>query len=220
MTTLPFARPCRNCCPGPGYEVICFANSAALLSRRPADARSASCWTSTIPGRSGLDILKDLHAEDYPAPILLISDRRRHTHGRQRGSKRGARFHSEALSRQRNRRAAGTGHRGLCTPQVGRSPAKNIAVFPDASRCRRASARCWSNSPAAHRTRKPVSSSTNSTIEDHRANIMRKLKAKNAADLIRIVMTAAVDTWYERPLGIAAVNARQHAFTPRRREPS
>ena len=29
------------------------------------------------------------------------------------------------------------------------------------------------------------------TIEDHRANIMKKLGAKNAADLVRIVMTAA-----------------------------
>ena len=28
------------------------------------------------------------------------------------------------------------------------------------------------------------------TIEDHRANIMKKLGAKNAADLVRIVMTA------------------------------
>jgi FixJ family two-component response regulator len=28
------------------------------------------------------------------------------------------------------------------------------------------------------------------TIEDHRANIMKKLGARNAADLIRIVMTA------------------------------
>jgi FixJ family two-component response regulator len=29
------------------------------------------------------------------------------------------------------------------------------------------------------------------TIEDHRANIMKKLGARNAADLIRIVMTAS-----------------------------
>jgi DNA-binding NarL/FixJ family response regulator len=28
------------------------------------------------------------------------------------------------------------------------------------------------------------------TIEDHRANIMKKLGARNAADLIRIVLTA------------------------------
>ena len=29
------------------------------------------------------------------------------------------------------------------------------------------------------------------TIEDHRANIMKKLGARNAADLIRIVLTAS-----------------------------
>ena len=26
-----------------------------------------------IPGKSGLDILKELHGEDYPAPIFMIS---------------------------------------------------------------------------------------------------------------------------------------------------
>ena len=29
------------------------------------------------------------------------------------------------------------------------------------------------------------------TLEDHRANIMKKLGARNAADLVRIVMTAS-----------------------------
>src|ERR1700759_4871747 len=56
-----------------GYEVICFADGAALLSvarsRRPA----AILLDVHTPGKSGLDILRELHGEDYPAPIFMIS---------------------------------------------------------------------------------------------------------------------------------------------------
>src|SRR6202012_4017811 len=56
-----------------GYQVICFADGAALLA--VARTRSPACILLDvhIPGKSGLDILKELHAEDYPAPIFMIS---------------------------------------------------------------------------------------------------------------------------------------------------
>src|SRR6201986_532122 len=56
-----------------GYEVICFADGAALLAI--ARTRTPACILLDvhIPGRSGLDILKELHGEDYPAPIFIIS---------------------------------------------------------------------------------------------------------------------------------------------------
>src|SRR5499433_3145560 len=56
-----------------GYEVICFADGAALLS--VARTRTPACILLDvhIPGRSGLDILKELRGEDYPAPIFIIS---------------------------------------------------------------------------------------------------------------------------------------------------
>src|SRR5437660_10908026 len=56
-----------------GYQVICFADGAALLS--VARSRSPACILLDvhIPGKSGLDILKELHGEDYPAPIFMIS---------------------------------------------------------------------------------------------------------------------------------------------------
>ena len=58
-----------------GYQVVCFADGAALLA--VARSRSPLCifLDVHIPGRSGLDILKELHAEDYPAPIFMISGR-------------------------------------------------------------------------------------------------------------------------------------------------
>lgn len=56
-----------------GYQVICFADGAALLA--VARTRTPSCILLDvhIPGKSGLDILKELHGEDYPAPIFMIS---------------------------------------------------------------------------------------------------------------------------------------------------
>src|SRR5881396_2834756 len=56
-----------------GYQVICFADGAALLA--VARTRTPSCVLLDvhIPGKSGLDILRELHGEDYPAPIFMIS---------------------------------------------------------------------------------------------------------------------------------------------------
>src|ERR1700760_3408335 len=56
-----------------GYEVICFADGAALLSVARSRTPSAILLDVHIPGKSGLDVLKELHGEDYPAPIFMIS---------------------------------------------------------------------------------------------------------------------------------------------------
>src|SRR6201747_3103619 len=56
-----------------GYQVICFADGAALLA--VARTRTPACILLDvhIPSKSGLDVLKELHGEDYPAPIFMIS---------------------------------------------------------------------------------------------------------------------------------------------------
>src|ERR1700748_846160 len=56
-----------------GYEVICFAGGAALLAIAPSRPPACMLLDVHIPGKSGLDILKELHGEDYPAPIFIIS---------------------------------------------------------------------------------------------------------------------------------------------------
>src|SRR6201986_5171516 len=56
-----------------GYEVICFADGAALLSVARSRTPSAILLDVHIPGKSGLDVLKELHGGDYPAPIFMIS---------------------------------------------------------------------------------------------------------------------------------------------------
>src|SRR3984957_8540076 len=56
-----------------GFHATCFAEGAALLASAHTVIPACIILDVNIPGRSGLDILKQLNAEDYPAPIFVIS---------------------------------------------------------------------------------------------------------------------------------------------------
>ena len=56
-----------------GFHATCFAEGAALLASTRTVVPACIILDVNIPGRSGLDILKQLNAEDYPAPIFVIS---------------------------------------------------------------------------------------------------------------------------------------------------
>jgi FixJ family two-component response regulator len=176
-----------------GYQVICFADGAALLA--VARTRTPACILLDvhIPGKSGLDILKELHGEEYPAPIFMISGQgdiamavRAIKNGALdfiekpfRGSEIVERL-NDAIGAYQRRQAENS------TPEVaslhfpGREPLtrreREVLEQFTAGASNKEAGRTLGISPR--------------TIEDHRANIMKKLGARNAADLIRIVMTA------------------------------
>ena len=176
-----------------GYEVICFADGAALLS--VARSRTPACILLDvhIPGKSGLDILKELRGEDYPAPIFIISGQGDITMAVSaikngaldfiekpfRGNEIVARLNEaiEAYARRQADRSASVG--SLHFP--GREPLtrreREVLEQFTAGASNKEAGRHLGISPR--------------TIEDHRANIMKKLGARNAADLVRIVMTAS-----------------------------
>ena len=56
-----------------GYQVTGFAEGASFLAA--AKSRTPTCVILDVhmPGQSGLDILKELNAQQYPAPIFIIS---------------------------------------------------------------------------------------------------------------------------------------------------
>jgi len=177
-----------------GYEVTCFEDGSAFLSVARNRTPVAVLLDVHIPGKSGLDILKELHGEDYPAPIFIISglgDIPMAVSAIKNGALdffekpfRG----SELVGRLNEAIAAFTRRQAEdASPKVG------SLQFPG-------------REPLTRREREVLeqfaSGSSNKeagrtlgisprTIEDHRANIMKKLGARNAADLIRIVMTAA-----------------------------
>src|ERR1043165_2707238 len=58
-----------------GYSVVRFAEGGAFL--RVAKERNPVCIILDvhIPGKTGIDILKELNAQDYPAPVFIMSGR-------------------------------------------------------------------------------------------------------------------------------------------------
>src|ERR1700710_788041 len=176
-----------------GYQVICFADGAALLA--VARTRTPSCILLDvhIPGKSGLDILKELHGEDYPAPIFMISGQGDISmevtaikNGALdfiekpfRGSEIVARL-GEAIGAFARRQAENSSSKMASLHFPGREPLTRrerevLEQFVSGA----------SNKEAGRRL-----GISPRTIEDHRANIMKKLGARNATDLIRMVMTA------------------------------
>ena len=178
-----------------GYEVICFADGAALLAI--ARTRTPSCILLDvhIPGKSGLDILKELHGEDYPAPIFMISGQGDISMAVNaikngaldfiekpfRGSEIVARL-DEAIEAYARRQAENNSASRIATLHFpGREPLtrreREVLEQFTAGASNKEAGRHLGISPR--------------TIEDHRANIMKKLGARNAADLVRIVMTTS-----------------------------
>jgi len=144
-----------------------------------------------IPGKSGLDILKELHGEDYPAPIFMISGQGDISMAVSaiksgaldfiekpfRGTEIVARL-NEAIGAYARRHAQNSSIATLHFP--GREPLtrreREVLEQFTSGASNKEAGRTLGISPR--------------TIEDHRANIMKKLGARNAADLVRIVMTA------------------------------
>src|ERR1700759_5423392 len=56
-----------------GHAVTCFADGAALVAAARSGTPLCIILDVHIPGKSGLDILKQLNAQDYPVPIFMMS---------------------------------------------------------------------------------------------------------------------------------------------------
>ena len=173
-----------------GYEVTCFADGASFLAAARARVPACILLDVYIPGRSGLDILKDLNAGDYPAPIFIISgqgdipmavDAIKHgaldfiekpfsgsiVAARVRDAIAAWRFRANQRPSEPVLDFAG---RKPLTQREGEVLAQLVTGASN-----KEAARQLGISPR--------------TIEIHRANIMTKLEAKNVADLVRIVMS-------------------------------
>ena len=175
-----------------GYRVICFADGAALLA--VARSRTPSCILLDvhIPGKSGLDILMELHGEDYPAPIFMIS---------------GQGDIAMAVSAIKNgaldfieKPFRGSEIVGRLDEAIGAYARRQA----DSSASRVASLHFPGREPLTRREREVLEQFTSGasnkeagrqlgisprTIEDHRANIMKKLRVKNTTELVFRVLS-------------------------------
>jgi two-component system response regulator FixJ len=175
-----------------GYHVSGYADGNSFLTA--ARARPPACIILDVhmPGRSGLDILKELNAQNYAAPIFIISgqgDIPMAVEAIRSGALDfiekpfdadtvvarvrdavAAWAKRETTAEANEFLAASFPGRGLLTPRE-REVLEQIA----AGASNKEAGRLLGISPR--------------TIEVHRARIMEKLGAKNAADLVRIVLS-------------------------------
>jgi FixJ family two-component response regulator len=175
-----------------GYEVKGFADGGELLAL--ARNRTPACILLDvhIPGKSGLDVLKELRGEEYPAPIFMISGQGDIAMAVS-AIKNGALDFIEKPFRGneivvRLNEAIGAHALRRAEPPAGTAVLRIPGAEPLTRREREVLEQFTSGASNKEAGRQLGISPR--TIEDHRANIMKKLGARNAADLVRIVMTA------------------------------
>jgi two-component system response regulator FixJ len=175
-----------------GYRVTGFGEGASFLIA--AKSRTPTCIILDVqmPGQSGLDILRELNAQHYPAPIFIISgvgDIPMAVEAIKNGALdfiekpfdastvvTRVRDAVEAWARRAKRGGGGDvlskafpGHDLLTSRE------RDVLGQIAAGSSNKQAGRELGISPR--------------TIEVHRARIMEKLGAKNAADLVRIVLS-------------------------------
>jgi two-component system, LuxR family, response regulator FixJ len=173
---------------GEGFQVTSFDEGEAFLSA--ARERTPGCVLIDVhlPGCSGLDVLRRLDAQRYPAPVLIISGR---------GDiptaidaiRNGA---LDFIEKPFDPSAVATRVRDAIDAWANLRRNENLVArnFPGHERL----------TAREHDVLERIASGASNkeagrdlgisprTIEVHRARIMEKLAAKNAADLMRIVL--------------------------------
>ena len=170
-----------------GFETREFSNAADFLSVARDAVPACVLLDVHMPGKSGLDVLREIDAIHYPAPIFIISGKG-DIPTAVKAIKDGAldfiekpfdadmvvRRVQEAIDATERRTAEDRpGVQFLEAGQVTRREYEVLVQITNGASNKEA-ARQLGISPR--------------TVEVHRARIMEKLGAKNAADLVRIVL--------------------------------
>ena len=174
-----------------GYQVTGFGEGASFLAA--AKARTPACIILDVqmPGQSGLDILKELNAQQYPAPIFIISgvgDIPMAVEAIKSGALDFIEKPFDATTvitrvREAIEAWARRAQRGGTDVLSKTFPGHDLLTARE---------RDVLNQIAAGSSNKQAGRELGispRTIEVHRARIMEKLGAKNAADLVRIVLS-------------------------------
>lgn len=173
-----------------GFNVESFQNAGELLEVVRLRAPAAIVLDVMLPDHSGLDILKILKSEDYPAPIVLISG-----HGdipmAVEGIKHGAfdfiekPFSTDTLLNQVRSAISQQAGRERGSGDLELSRIGGDMLTPREREVLREIATGASSKEAGR-----ILGISPRTVEVHRARIMDKLGARNAADLMRIIFSS------------------------------
>lgn len=179
-----------------GYRVSVFADAGTFLAVARVRTPSGVLLDLHLPDKSGLDVLKELHAQFYPAPIFIISGDGDVACAVE-AVKSGAfdymlkPFDARAMVTRVGEAIAGFANRHAPINDSHANDSHAVVLeFPGRARLtpreREVLAQIAggaSNKEAGRRL-----GISPRTIEVHRARIMEKIGARNAADLVRIVL--------------------------------
>jgi len=177
-----------------GLRVVSFADGNSFLAAASTQRPACVLLDINMPDRCGLDILKEIDAKKYPAPILMISGRG-DVPAVVNAIKNGAHdfiekpFEAEAV--------------------LGRVHEAITATLRNAEQSKGLPALQFSGhevlTPREHEVLAQIAGGSSNkevgrglgismrTVEVHRAHIMEKIGARNAADLVRIVLSNGRD---------------------------
>lgn len=176
-----------------GFTVRGFQDGSEFVTTARDVSPSCVILDVHMPGRSGLDILRDLNADHYPSPIFIISGQGDIPMAVQ-AIKSGAfdfiekPFDAETVvQRVKDAIAAAERRKDRADGSIGEVFPGSDLLTPREREVLHQIAAGASNKEAGRSL-----GISPRTIEVHRARIMEKLGAKNAADLVRIVLTNEV----------------------------
>ncbi|MTI00213.1 response regulator transcription factor [Roseibium sp. RKSG952] len=169
-----------------GFEVETFSDGDTFIKSASKTQPACVLLDVHMPGRSGIEILKALNAEHYPAPIFIISGQGDIPMAVE-AIKSGAYdfiekpFDADTMVSRVNDGIAAL--RNLHSSEVE----DTFAGSEQLTRREREVLKEITNGASNKEAGRTLGISPR-TVEVHRARIMEKLGAKNAADLVRIVL--------------------------------
>lgn len=168
------------------YSVCVYSNAFDFLSATKESLPDCVLLDVHMPGKSGLDVLKELGAENFRPPVFIISGQGDIPMA-VRAIKNGAfdfiekPFDADTVVRRVEEAISAQHRRPLVTETE--SPAYSGNLTPRERDVLRAITGGATNKEAGRQL-----GISPRTIEVHRARIMEKLGARNTADLMRIVL--------------------------------
>jgi FixJ family two-component response regulator len=175
-----------------GYGVLCFSDAQSLLSVNHAQAPACVLLDLFVPGSSGLDVLKTMEPSTYPAPVLLMSG-----HGF---------VLAAAVDAMRNGaydfiEKPFTGNellkritRARCDFSARRAAAEAPSALPDLAGVELLTSReqqvlaLWVVGATSKEIARKLGISPR-TVDIHRSKIMKKMHAKNSAEIVNIAVS-------------------------------
>ncbi|MGA8469919.1 MAG: response regulator [Pseudolabrys sp.] len=176
-----------------GYRVTGFVDGETFLAAARARTPAAVLLDLHLPAKSGLAVLKELDARTYPAPILIVTGDG-DVSSAVEAVKSGALDYlvkpldaRSIVTRVRSAVTVFGRHDGSTAGKIGLSidfPGQSLT--PREREVLTLIAEGASNKEVGRRL-----GISPRTVEVHRAHIMEKICARNAADLVRIVLSSS-----------------------------